>query len=98
MPGATAYFGMIDVADPALGDTIVVSAAAGAVRSIAGQLTRIAGARVIGTAGSDRKCAWLIDDLGFDAAVNYCEADDLAPYEPRGATRYVREDGSYTNW
>jgi len=77
MPGATAYFGMTGVADPAPGDTVVVSAAAGAVESVAGQLAPLAGARVIGTAGSDRKCAWFTDDLGFDAAVNYRKADDL---------------------
>jgi len=76
IPGATAYLGMTD-ADPALGDTVVISVATGVVGSVAGQLARIAVARVIGTDGSDRKCAWLTNDLWFDAPVNYREADDL---------------------
>lgn len=69
--GWTAYVGMIDVARPIPGDTVVVSAAAGAVGSIAGQLARIAGCRVIGMAGSDEKCAWIATELGFDDAINY---------------------------
>ncbi|OIB55692.1 NADP-dependent oxidoreductase [Natrialba sp. SSL1] len=77
MPGVTAYFGMLDVAEPTPGDTVVVSAAAGAVGSVAGQLARLAGARVVGTAGSDEKVDWLTDELGFDAAINYKETDDL---------------------
>ncbi|WP_049904743.1 NADP-dependent oxidoreductase [Natrialba asiatica] len=77
MPGVTGYFGMLDVADPTPGDTVVVSAAAGAVGSVAGQLARLSGARVVGTAGSDEKCDWLTDDLGFDDAINYKEVDDL---------------------
>ncbi|WP_247003734.1 NADP-dependent oxidoreductase [Halosolutus gelatinilyticus] len=77
MPGVTAYFGMLDVADPTPGDTVVVSAAAGAVGSVAGQLARLNGARVVGTAGSDAKVEWLTDELGFDAAVNY-ETEDLS--------------------
>ena len=78
MPGITGYFGMTDVADPDPGDTVVVSAAAGAVGSVAGQVASIAGARVVGVAGSDQKCDWLTDDLGFDAAVNYEATDDLS--------------------
>ncbi|ELZ06885.1 NADP-dependent oxidoreductase [Natrialba aegyptia] len=77
MPGVTGYFGMLDVADPSPGDTVVVSAAAGAVGSVAGQLARLSGARVVGTAGSDEKCDWLTGDLGFDDAINYKEVDDL---------------------
>ncbi|AHF98432.1 NADP-dependent oxidoreductase [Halostagnicola larsenii XH-48] len=77
MPGVTAYFGLLDVGEPKPGDTVVVSAAAGAVGSVVGQLARIAGARVVGTAGSDEKIDWLTDDLGFDAAINYRETDDL---------------------
>ncbi|XVH32466.1 NADP-dependent oxidoreductase [Haloferacaceae archaeon DSL9] len=76
MPGRTAYFGMLEVAQPRPGDTVVVSGAAGAVGSVAGQLAREAGCRVIGVAGSDEKTAWLTDDLGFDGAINY-EADDV---------------------
>lgn len=78
MPGVTAYWGLLDVGDPKPGDTVVVSAAAGAVGSVVGQLARLNGARVVGTAGSDEKVAWLTDDLGFDAAINYKETDDLA--------------------
>jgi len=77
MTGVTAYFGMTDVVEPVPGDTVVVSGAAGAVGSVTGQVASLAGARVVGVAGSERKCDWLTDDLGFDAAVNYREADDL---------------------
>ncbi len=77
MPGVTAYYGLTEVVDPDPGDTVVVSAAAGAVGSVVGQLARLAGARVVGTAGSDTKCDWLTDDLGFDAAINYKTTDDL---------------------
>ncbi|WP_408959822.1 NADP-dependent oxidoreductase [Natrinema sp. 74] len=78
MPGVTAYWGLLDVGDPKPGDTVVVSAAAGAVGSVVGQLARINGARVVGTAGSDEKIDWLTDDLGFDAAINYKTTDDLS--------------------
>ena len=77
MPGVTAYWGLLDVGDPKPGDTVVVSAAAGAVGSVVGQLARLSGARVVGTAGSDEKIEWLTDELGFDAAINYKETDDL---------------------
>lgn len=69
--GLTAYFGLLDVGRPAPGETVVVSAAAGATGSVAGQIARIAGCRVVGLAGSDEKCAWLTEELGFDAAINY---------------------------
>lgn len=75
MPGRTAYFGTLEVAEPRPGDTMVVSGAAGAVGSVVGQIARMAGARVVGIAGSERKCEWLTDELGFDAAVNYKEED-----------------------
>jgi NADPH-dependent curcumin reductase CurA len=71
IPGLTAYFGMLDVGRPRAGDTVVVSGAAGATGSIAGQLARIGGCRVIGIAGGGRKCAWLTDVAGFDAAIDY---------------------------
>ena len=73
--GVTAYFGMLDVGRPVAGDTVVVSGAAGATGSVAGQIARIQGARVIGIAGTDEKCRWLTDDLGFDAAINYRTED-----------------------
>jgi NADPH-dependent curcumin reductase CurA len=67
----TAYFGLLDVGQPKAGETLVVSAAAGAVGSLVGQIGKIVGCRVVGIAGSDEKCRWLTDDLGFDAAINY---------------------------
>ena len=75
MTGLTAYVGMFDIGSPKPGETVVVSAAAGAVGSIAGQLAKIQGARVVGIAGGERKCALLTDELGFDAAVDY-KAED----------------------
>ncbi|MEO6629720.1 MAG: NADP-dependent oxidoreductase [Aquihabitans sp.] len=70
--GMTAYFGLLDIGQPEPGDTVVVSGAAGATGSVVGQIAKIKGAgRVIGIAGTDEKCAWLVDELGFDAAINY---------------------------
>ncbi len=75
--GMTAYFGLLDVGRMQEGDTVVVSGAAGATGSVVGQIARIKGAgRVVGIAGSDEKCAWLVDELGFDGAVNY-RTDDV---------------------
>jgi len=76
MPGRTAYFGLLDVGEPTPGDTVAVSGAAGAVGSIVGQIAKLNGCRVVGFAGSDEKVAWLTDDLGFDAAINYEAVDD----------------------
>jgi NADPH-dependent curcumin reductase len=69
--GLTAYFGMFDVAQPKEGETVVVSGAAGAVGSIAGQIGKIIGCRVVGIAGGAQKCAWVIDELGLDACIDY---------------------------
>ncbi len=69
--GMTAYFGLLDIGAPKEGETLVVSAAAGAVGSIVGQIGKIKGCHVVGIAGTDEKCAWLTDELGFDAAINY---------------------------
>ena len=69
--GMTAYFGLLDLGCPKPGQTVVVSGAAGATGSIAGQIARIKGCRVVGLAGSDEKCDWLTEDLGFDVAINY---------------------------
>lgn len=73
--GMTAYFGLMDIGAPKEGDTIVVSAAAGAVGSMVGQIGKINGCRVVGIAGSDEKCRWLTDVAGFDAAINYKTED-----------------------
>jgi NADPH-dependent curcumin reductase CurA len=75
--GMTAYVGLTEIAKLREGETVVVSAAAGATGSTAVQIAKILGARVIGVAGSDEKCAWLRDDLGLDGAINY-RTDDLA--------------------
>ncbi len=70
--GLTAYFGMLDVGKPQTGDVVVVSGAAGATGSVAGQIARIHGAgKVVGIAGGERKCHWLVDELGYDAAIDY---------------------------
>jgi len=76
--GMTAYFGLLDVGRPEAGDTVVVSGAAGATGSVVGQIARIEGAaNVVGIAGSDEKCAWLVDELGFTSAINY-RTEDVA--------------------
>lgn len=73
--GATAYFGLLDLGRPKPGETVVVSAAAGAVGQIVGQIARIKGCRVIGIAGSDDKCNYVAKELGFNACINYKQAD-----------------------
>lgn len=73
--GLTAWFGMTDIGRPQAGETVVVSAAAGAVGSVAGQIAKARGARVIGIAGGPKKCAWLTDELGFDGAIDYKNED-----------------------
>jgi NADPH-dependent curcumin reductase CurA len=69
--GPTAYFGLLEIGKPKAGETLVVSGAAGAVGSIVGQIGKIKGCRVVGIAGSDEKCSWITETLGFDAAINY---------------------------
>src|SRR5260221_1786606 len=85
--GMTAYFGMMEIGKPQKGETLVVSAAAGATGSIAGQIGKIHGCRVVGIAGTEEKCKWITEDLGFDAAVNYKHPDwkeKLAAATPKG--------------
>ena len=77
MPGMTAYFGMTEIGEPRAGQTVVVSAAAGAVGSAAGQIARIRGCRVVGIAGSAEKLRHVVDDLGFDACIDYRAEPDL---------------------
>jgi NADPH:quinone reductase len=78
MPGMTAYFGMTDIGEPKAGQTVVVSAAAGAVGSAAGQIAKIRGCRVLGIAGSAEKVRHVVDELGFDACIDYRAEPDLA--------------------
>ncbi|MGC2653366.1 MAG: NADP-dependent oxidoreductase [Mycobacterium sp.] len=75
--GATAYIGMTDIGRPQSGETVVVSAAAGATGSVAGQIAKIAGARVVGIAGGPEKCRAVVEDFGFDACIDY-KNDNLA--------------------
>lgn len=86
LTGLTAYFGLLDVGRPGEGETVVVSAAAGAVGSVAGQIAKLKGCRVIGIAGGQEKCRWIVDELGFDAAIDY-KAQDV-----RGALREQAPD------
>ncbi len=76
MPGLTAYFGLLEVGKLQDGETVFVSGAAGAVGSVVGQIAKIKGCRVIGSAGSDEKIAYVVDELGFDAAFNYKTVTD----------------------
>ena len=77
MPGMTAYFGLFDVGQPKAGETVVVSAASGAVGQAVGQLGKMAGCRVVGIAGGAKKCEFVVKELGFDACVDYKAAGDL---------------------
>ncbi len=71
MPGMTGYFGLMDVGQPKAGETLVVSGAAGAVGQTVGQLAKIKGCRVVGIAGGEAKCKWVVEELGFDACIDY---------------------------
>jgi NADPH-dependent curcumin reductase CurA len=76
MPGVTAYFGLLDIGKPQPGQTVLVSGAAGAVGGLVGQIARLKGARAVGIAGGPEKCGHLLDDLGFDATIDY-KSEDL---------------------
>lgn len=96
MPGLTAYVGLLDIGQVRPGETVVVSAAAGAVGSVAGQIARIKGCRVVGVAGTEQKCDHVTRELGFDACVNYRGADlDAALKEacPHGIDVYFENVG-----
>jgi NADPH-dependent curcumin reductase CurA len=95
-PGATAYFGLLDIGRPRPGETVVVSAAAGAVGATVGQIAKLMACRVVGIAGSDAKCRWICDELGFDAAVNYRSGNLLQSLRdacPRGIDVYFDNVG-----
>src|SRR4029079_19506601 len=77
MPGMTAYFGLFEVGQPKAGETVVVSAASGAVGQVVGQLAKIAGCRVVGIAGGSRKCAFVKETLGLDECIDYKAGKDL---------------------
>ena len=96
MTGRTAYFGLLDVLQPKAGETVVVSAASGAVGSIVGQIARIKGARTVGIAGGPVKCKAVVAELGFDASVDYKAgrlAEDLAAACPDGVHAYFENVG-----
>jgi len=96
MTGMTAYFGLFDVGAPGEGETVVVSGAAGAVGSVVGQLAKIKGCRVVGIAGGPEKCAWIVDELGFDAAIDYRTEDvgrALRTHAPDGVDVYFDNVG-----
>lgn len=78
MPGLTAYFGLLDAGQPKAGETVVVSGAAGAVGSVVGQIAKIKGCRVVGIAGGAEKCRYLVEELGFDAAIDYKSENVIA--------------------
>ncbi len=96
MPGLTAYFGLLDLCQPKAGETVVVSGAAGAVGSVAGQIAKIQGCRVVGIAGGEEKCRWL-KELGFDATLDYKSTTDyrraLAALCPSGIDCYFDNVG-----
>ena len=94
--GITAYFGLLDIGEPKEGETIVVSGAAGGVGSIAGQIGKIVGCRVVGIAGTKEKCSWVVDELGFDACIDYRTenvADALRDACPNGIDVYFDNVG-----
>lgn len=96
MPGLTAYDGLFEIGRPQIGETVVVSAAAGAVGAVVGQLAKLAGCRVVGIAGTEAKVSYLLEELGFDAAVNYKTeplGQKLAAACPRGVDIYFDNVG-----
>jgi NADPH-dependent curcumin reductase len=96
MPGLTAYFGLLEVGQPRPGETVVVSAAAGAVGALVGQIARLGGCRVVGVAGSAEKVDYVVKELGFDAGIDYRTADldaALAAACPRGVDVYFDNVG-----
>ncbi len=96
LPGLTATQGLFNVGKPKQGETLIVTGAAGSVGSIVGQLARADGLRVIGVVGSDEKAAWIVNELGFDAAINYHSEDldgQLATLAPAGIDVYFENTG-----
>jgi NADPH-dependent curcumin reductase CurA len=97
MPGMTGYFGLMDVGQPKAGETVVVSGAAGAVGQTVGQMAKIKGCRVVGIAGGKAKCDWVVNELGFDACIDYkagpVGARGLKEHCPKGVDMYFDNVG-----
>ncbi len=96
MPGLTAYFGLLDIGKPQEGETVVVSGAAGAVGGVVGQIAKLEGCRVVGIAGGAEKCRYVVEDLGFDAAIDYKAGDvsaGLREHAPKGIDVYFDNVG-----
>jgi len=99
MPGMTAYFGMKEIGQPKAGETVVVSAASGAVGSVVGQLAKIAGCRAVGIAGGKTKCDYVVNELGMDACIDYKAGNlyrDLREACPKGVDVYFENVGGET--
>ena len=97
--GLTAYFGLLDVGRPEPDQTVVVSGAAGSVGSVVGQIARIKGCRAVGIAGGEEKCRWLVDELGFDAAIDYKRGElraQLRDHAPDGIDVFFDNVGGET--
>jgi NADPH-dependent curcumin reductase len=98
MPGMTGYFGLMDVGQPQVGETVVVSGAAGAVGQTVGQIAKIKGCRVVGIAGGPAKCEWVVKEMGFDACIDYkagaaAVKDGLKAHCPAGVDIYFDNVG-----
>jgi NADPH-dependent curcumin reductase len=96
MPGVTAWVGLLDICQPTAGETVLVSAASGAVGSVVGQIAKIKGCRAVGIAGGRQKCDYVVKELGFDACVDYKAGalnDDLKAALPKGADCYFENVG-----
>jgi NADPH-dependent curcumin reductase CurA len=96
MPGVTAWVGLLDICQPKAGETVVVSAASGAVGSVVGQIAKIRGCRAVGIAGGREKCDYVVKELGFDACVDYKAGnlnDDLKAAAPKGIDCYFENVG-----
>lgn len=99
MPGETAYIGLLDIGQPKQGETVVVSAASGAVGSAVGQIAKMRGCRVVGIAGGSEKCRYVVDELGFDVCVDYKAGrlrEDLQSAAPKGIDVYFENVGGET--
>jgi NADPH-dependent curcumin reductase CurA len=96
MPGVTGWYGLNRIIEPKAGETVVVSAASGAVGSVVGQLAKVAGCRVVGIAGGADKCSYVVESLGFDACVDYKAGNlyqDLKAAAPNGIDGYFENVG-----